>query len=161
MPIDQRPRAGARVVSQRAPEAMTRRLEELGPDEALRLLGEVTFGRVVFTLAALPAIRVVNHVVDEGEIVIRTRRLAGVSKALEANTDLGLPDLVVAYEADLLDPTTRLGWSVVATGIATTVTDPVRLRRVDGALHPWVDSAMDVTLAVRPEIVTGMRLVSG
>ena len=110
--------------------------------------------------AALPAVRPVNHVLDDGDIVIRTRRLAGVSTALEANTDLGMPDLVVAYEADLLDPVTRFGWSVVVTGVATVIHDPRRLARVEGRLEPWVDSEMDVTLAIRPEIVTGMRLVA-
>jgi len=138
-----------------------RRLEELDRDEAMGLLGQVAYGRVVFTLAALPAIRPVNHVVDDDEIVIRTRRLAGVSTALDANTELGVPELVVAYEADLLDPATRLGWSVVVTGLATTVTEPSRLRRIERVLHPWVDSATDITLAIRPEIVTGMRLVAG
>ncbi len=138
--------------------ASKRRLEELDRDEAMRLLREVGYGRVVFTLAALPAIRPVNHVLDDGEIVIRTGRLAGLSTALAANTDLGLPDLVVAYEADLLDPVTRLGWSVVVTGVATEVTDPDRLLRIDSRLHPWVESVKDTTLAIRPEIVTGMRL---
>ena len=137
-----------------------RRLEELDHDEALELLGSVTYGRVVFTLAALPAVRPVNHVLDDGDIVIRTRRLAGLSAALEANTDLGMPDLVVAYEADLLDPVTRFGWSVVVTGVASAVDDPSRLARIESHLVPWVDSATDVTLAIRPEIVTGMRLVA-
>jgi hypothetical protein len=140
-----------------------RRLEELDRDEAIDLLESVTYGRIVFTSAALPAIRPVNHVVDDGEIVIRTRRLAGIGTAL-AGADVGLdepPNLVVAYEADLLDPTTRLGWSVVVTGVATTVTDPARLARVEQRLHPWIDSAMDTAIAIRPEIVTGLRLVAG
>ena len=127
----------------------------------MSLLAQVGYGRVVFTLAALPAIRPVNHVLDDEEIVIRTRRLAGVSTALEANAELGVPELVVAYEADLLDPVTRLGWSVVVTGVVSTITDPARLRRIETRLHPWVDSATDITLAIRPEIVTGMRVVAG
>ena len=40
---------------------------------AMRLLASVDYGRVVFTLAALPAIRVVNHLVDGDRIIIRTR----------------------------------------------------------------------------------------
>jgi hypothetical protein len=127
------------------------------------LLDSVSYGRVVFTSAALPAIRPVNHVVDDGDIVIRTRRLAGIGTALAA-VDAGLerePDLVVAYEADEIDPDTRLGWSVVVTGIATTVTDPARLARVEKRLHPWIDAATDTAIAITPEIVTGRRLVTG
>ena len=86
----------------------------------------------------------------------------GLSTALAAAADEldTEPDLVVAYEADLLDPETRLGWSVVVTGIATAVTDPTRLARIEERLHPWVDSAMDTAIAIRPEIVTGRRLVA-
>ena len=145
------------------PLADQRVLREIGRAEALDLLATVTYGRVVFTLAALPAIRPVNHVVDDGEIVIRTRRLAGLSTALADHADgaIDQPDLVVAYEADHLDPVERTGWSVVVTGIATVITDPDRLRRIAERLHPWVDSAMDTAIAIAPEIVTGMRLVTG
>lgn len=139
-----------------------RRLEELDREQAMDLLDSVGYGRVVFTKSALPAIRPVNHVVDDGDIVIRTRRLAGIGTALAA-ADTGLDEeaeLVVAYEADVIDPTTRLGWSVVVTGIATTVTDPARLARIEQRLHPWVDSVMDTAIAITPEIVTGLRLVS-
>jgi hypothetical protein len=144
-----------------------RRAVQLERAEAMDLLGSVSYGRVVFTLAALPAIRPVNHVIDDGEIVIRTRRLAAVSTALTtaltaAGTGLDAePDLVVAYEADLLDPESHLGWSVVVTGIATPVTDPARLARIDDRLRPWIDSEMDTAIAIAPEIVTGLRLVAG
>lgn len=139
-----------------------RALQELSPAEALDLLGSVSYGRVVFTLRALPAIRPVNHVIDDGEIVIRTRRLAGISTALADHAGDLLdqePDLVVAYEADVLDPVERVGWSVVVTGVARTITDPERLARVGELLHPWVDSAMDTAIAISPELVTGIRLV--
>ena len=137
-------------------------LQELDRSEAMELLGSVAYGRVVFTAAALPAIRPVNHVVDDGEIVIRTRRLTGLATAVTAVTavaELEAPDLVVAYEADLLDPVERIGWTVVVTGIAVPVVDPGRLARIAERLHPWVDSVMDTAIAITPEIVTGMRLV--
>lgn len=41
--------------------------------EAMRRLAGVSYGRVVFTLNALPAIRPVYHLVDNGHIIIRTR----------------------------------------------------------------------------------------
>lgn len=140
-----------------------RTVQPIGADEALELLASVSYGRVVFTLAALPAIRPVNHVVDDGQIVIRTRRLAGLSSALaqHAGTVDQNPDLVVAYEADVLDPVQRTGWSVVVTGIATTITDPERLARIGERLRPWVDSPMDTAIAISPEIVNGIRLVAG
>jgi hypothetical protein len=45
---------------------------ELRRSEALKLLGTVQLGRVAFTEQALPAIRPVNHLVDEGDIIVRT-----------------------------------------------------------------------------------------
>ncbi|MGC0336729.1 pyridoxamine 5'-phosphate oxidase family protein [Streptomyces sp. SLBN-8D4] len=41
-------------------------------EEALGLLGTVQLGRVAFTDQALPAIRPVNHLVAEGDIIVRT-----------------------------------------------------------------------------------------
>ncbi len=70
--------------------------------EAMRLLASVDYGRVVFTLTALPAIRVVNHLVDGDRIIIRTRLTSAISTAVRS-----VEGVVIAYEADSLDP--RLG----------------------------------------------------
>ena len=132
-----------------------RRIVDLTESEALDLLAAAPFGRVVFTLRALPMIRTVNHVVDDDEIVIRTRLGAPVTAAL---SDLESDTTVVAYQVDDIDAARRLGWSVVATGIARPVTDPARLDRLRETLVPWVDREMNLVIAIRPEIVTGIRL---
>src|SRR5271166_2483298 len=63
---------------------------ELDHREAMRLLASVDHGRVVFTDQALPAIRVVNHLVDEGRVIVRTRLRATVSTVVRSNTDDGV-----------------------------------------------------------------------
>lgn len=136
------------------PEAPRRRLVELAGTEAMNLLASVDYGRIVFTQKALPAIRPVNHVIVNGEIFVRTRLHAKLAVAV----DVRYPT-VVAYEADELDPVNRLGWSVVVTGYARAVTDPAELSRLEHMLQPWVESVMDAAVAIRPEIVTGFRLV--
>ena len=78
----------------------------------MRLLASVDYGRVVFTLNALPAIRPVNHLVDDGRIIIRTRLTTTISAVMGSARS----GVVVAYEADNFDPQSRAGWSVVATG---------------------------------------------
>jgi hypothetical protein len=128
---------------------------ELSPDESLRLLGSVSLGRIVFTQHALPAIRPVNHVLDNGDIILRTHE--GAALAASAR-EAGPPGVVVAYEADDIDPDTHLGWSVVATGFAQLVTDPHELARYRAALHPWIDRTMDYAVRIRPDLVTGVRL---
>ncbi|MFF9624635.1 pyridoxamine 5'-phosphate oxidase family protein [Streptomyces griseosporeus] len=134
-----------------------RRTVELDRAEALRLLGGVSFGRIVFTRQALPTIRPVNHVLDGGDIVIRTHE----SGALTTRTrQAGGPGVVVAYEADDIDPDTHLGWSVVVTGYARLVTDPAELARYQRLLRPWVDRAMDHAVRIRPDLITGIRLTA-
>ena len=74
--------------------------QRLDRDEAMRLLATVDYGRVVFTLNALPAVRPVNHLVDDGQIIIRTR----LSSAISIVVGTADPGVVVAYEADKFDP---------------------------------------------------------
>jgi hypothetical protein len=104
-----------------------------GLTEAMRLLRSVSYGRIVFTRDVLPAVRPVNHIIDDGEVIIRTRVTAKISFCARS-----VPGVVVAYEANDIDPIRHVGWSVVVTGVARTVTDPQRLARCERLLYPWV-----------------------
>jgi pyridoxamine 5'-phosphate oxidase-like protein len=128
--------------------------QELERAEAMRLLASIGYGRVVFTLNALPAIRPVNHLVDEGRVIIRTRLTSAISIGVRS-TD----GVVVAYEADSLDPQSRAGWSVVIMGRAHTLTDPDQVSRYEQLLHPWVNHA-DTVVAIDPDIITGFRIIA-
>ncbi|WP_051499952.1 pyridoxamine 5'-phosphate oxidase family protein [Nocardia sp. BMG51109] len=123
-------------------------------DEAMRLLATSTFGRVVYTQDALPAIRAVNHLVDDGTVVVRTRLSSRLTSVVRED-----PDVVVAYEVDEIDPALHVGWSVVVTGLARTVTDPGRVAHYEQLLPPWVDKTMDTVLRIEPTLVRGLRLV--
>jgi len=123
--------------------------------EAMRLLAGIAYGRVVFTRDALPAIRPVNHVVEaDGRVVVRIRLTARPASAIRAD-----PGVVVAYEADEIDPGTHTGWSVVVTGLARPVADPHRVARYERLLRPWTAATMDTVVEIEPTIVTGIRLV--
>src|SRR5690242_12797074 len=76
-----------------------RRLEELSPQECMRLLRSIAVGRIVFTARALPAVRPVCHLVDGDDIVIRADDGAPIVSALKSASGS-----VVAYEADAIDP---------------------------------------------------------
>ncbi|MGW2422917.1 pyridoxamine 5'-phosphate oxidase family protein [Streptomyces sp. NPDC001709] len=139
----------------RAPDPTHRRID-LDRAEALRLLGSVPLGRVVFTRQALPTVRPVNHIVDGDDIVIRTHEGAALTSQTQ---EAGGPGVVVAYEADAIDPDTHLGWSVVVTGYARLVTDPAELARIRGLLVPWVPQReVDHAIRIRPELITGVLL---
>lgn len=133
-----------------------RQMIELERVEALALLGKVSLGRIVFTQNALPTIRPVNHILDRGQIVVRTH--AGAALTLQTGR-AGTGGVVVAYEADDIDPETHLGWSVIVTGYARLVRDPGDLARYQGMLEAWVDQTMDSVVRVNPSMVTGFRLI--
>jgi nitroimidazol reductase NimA-like FMN-containing flavoprotein (pyridoxamine 5'-phosphate oxidase superfamily) len=132
-----------------------RHMKELTRDEAIRRLAGVQVGRVFFTSHAMPAVRPVNHLIDDGQLIIRSREGSAIVTAADA--DRGV---VVAYEADQLDPATRTGWSVVVTGLAHVVDDPREADRYRDAVQPWVAGQMDSVIRINPEIVTGFELVA-
>lgn len=136
-----------------APSSPARILVELDPAEALALLAGAGYGRVVFTQHAMPAIRPVNHLIDDNHIIIRTRLSAALSTAVRT------PDPVVAYQADAIDAASHLGWSVVVTGLARPITDPDRITRYRTLLRPWVNQPVDTIIGIRTDIITGFRLV--
>lgn len=80
-------------------------------------------------------------------------------------TGIGLTALLtrpapVVYEADLLDPATRLGWSVTLTGRAGPVADPDELGRALTRLRPWPGRPIELVARIQPELVTGFRTFS-
>lgn len=131
-----------------------RRLEALPRAESLRLLSTVSLGRLVFTHLALPAIRPVNHAVAGEQVIIRAYLGTAISTAVRDRSGT-----VVAYEADLIDPDTHLGWSVIVVGRATRLTDPAEAAPYRKLLRPWVDGGADDLIAIQADMVDGFRLV--
>lgn len=129
----------------------------LDRDAAMRFLGSVSLGRVVFTRHALPTVRPVNHTVVDGDIVIRTHGDADLTRYTRQTGGEGA---VVAYEADDLDPDTHLGWSVVVTGYARLVTDPRELARYRTLLRPWSTQRMEHAVRIHPDLITGLHLTA-
>jgi hypothetical protein len=124
-------------------------LAELSRPESLRLLDEAPFGRIVYTVRALPAIVPVRHLVDNGMVVVRTHVGAECAGS------------VVAYQADdLWSPDEHVkGWTVTVTGVARRVLDPEELAGYAARLTPLVEAAAVETIRIYPEIVTGYRLI--
>ncbi|MDI9885823.1 pyridoxamine 5'-phosphate oxidase family protein [Streptomyces sp. HNM0645] len=135
-----------------------RRMTRLDRVEALSLLGTVSLGRIVFTERALPAVRPVNHLMDGEDIIVQLHEGATLTSIVAPTDEVGV---VVAYEADVIDPDTHLGWSVVVTGYARRITDDEELARYAARLRPWVaHPVMNAALRIRPDLVTGSRLTA-
>jgi hypothetical protein len=133
----------------------TQQPEDLPAAEALRLLGDVRFGRVVFTSRALPAVRPVRHVVADGTIVISAGPELPLSPASVESAHGG--GTIVAYEADQLDSSGCSGWTVVVIGRARPVTDTAEIGRYRRLL-PSV-SETDQLITISADVVTGFRTV--
>ncbi|MFD1276092.1 pyridoxamine 5'-phosphate oxidase family protein [Streptomyces kaempferi] len=99
---------------------------ELDREECLRLLSRVPIGRVVHTRHALPAVQPINFSLDaDSAVVMRTSADSELAAAIDGE--------VIAFEADEVDAAAHSGWSVVVTGRAAMVTDPVE----HGLAHPY------------------------
>ena len=132
----------------------SRQMLELTGAESWQLLRSVSLGRIVFTWHAMPAIRPVNHLVEDEAIIVRSH--LGSAIVARAAADDGA---VVCYEADELDPARHTGWSVIVTGMARLVRDPAAITRYEQLLESWAAGQMDYVIAVKPQVITGICLV--
>lgn len=132
-----------------------RQIKPLTPHEALDKLGSVSVGRAVYTCRGLPAIRFVNHILDDGQVVIRdhTAHIPALG-----NSEPG-PGLM--YQTDKTDPATGTGWSVTVTGPATLVEDPATAAWYRGVLRPWAAGDCDRIITISPHLVTGYEIAVG
>jgi uncharacterized protein len=127
-------------------------LELLDPTDAWRRVCEGEVGRIAVTMGALPAIFPVNYRVIDGSIVFRTAPGSKLSAA-SANA-------IVAFEVDDFDRANRSGWSVLVVGPSEVVHDLAFARvALDGRLEPWADGHRANIVRIRPEIITGRRIV--
>lgn len=138
-------------MTETVPRAVTRRVETLTRDACAELIASVPVGRVVFTDRGLPGVLPVAFVVDGASVVLRTAEGARLAKAAD--------DAVLAFEVDQLVPATRTGWSVVVTGHARRIDDPVEQQRLDAVLEAWVPGIKDVFIRIPFTVITGRRVL--
>ncbi|MFD3484877.1 pyridoxamine 5'-phosphate oxidase family protein [Streptomyces sp. NPDC058665] len=124
----------------------------LDRQESLRLLAKTPVGRVVYTRQALPAVLPVNFSLDtDASVLLLTSPDSDLVRAIDG--------VVVAFEADEFDASTRSGWSVVVTGRATVVTDRAEHKRLSQAgPTSWMPLREAVFVRIEAEMVTGREL---
>ena len=122
-------------------------LQILDEQESLKLLTSVPLGRLVFTLGGLPAIRLVNFVIDNDTIVFATAD-GDKYRAAERGD-------VVAFEADDIDLERHLGWTVTAAG-RLSIIDPDQAATLP--LRPWAPNRERHHIRLHIEILEGRHL---
>ncbi|MEV0790305.1 pyridoxamine 5'-phosphate oxidase family protein [Kribbella sp. NPDC050459] len=128
------------------------RLEIVDRAECLRLLQSVPIGRLVYTSGGLPAVRLVNFLMDADTVVFSSGR-GDKFRAAERGD-------VVAFEADEVDPERHVGWTVTAIGHLSVVSDDeaAELRRTL-PVRSWLPMEDPRLVRVGVESVHGRRLV--
>lgn len=127
-------------------------LLDLSPDECRTLLSTHGVGRVAVSASdGRPAVVPVNYEVVDEAIVFRTAPDSVAASALETE---------VAFEVDHVDEALRQGWSVLAVGPASVVTEPDAVRRLTQRAHttPWPGGEREMWVAIRPTSLTGRRI---
>jgi nitroimidazol reductase NimA-like FMN-containing flavoprotein (pyridoxamine 5'-phosphate oxidase superfamily) len=128
-------------------------LEVLTEDECLAMLQRTKYGRVaVVNDQGRPEIFPVNFVLHG-----RTVAFATGSEVLATRAPLGH----VAFEADIIDPTTREGWDVVVAGEGADITDAVDLASLQTRSEPvehWAPGIKDHWISIVNPHFTGRRL---
>ena len=120
--------------------------------ECLRLLTTEPVGRLVYHQGGLPAVRLVNFVVDRGAVLFRTGGGQTFRAAVRAE--------VVAFEVDDFDIDRQLGWTVTAVGHLGLVTDAAELERLrDLRLRPWAPGERPNLVRLDIESISGRRLL--
>jgi nitroimidazol reductase NimA-like FMN-containing flavoprotein (pyridoxamine 5'-phosphate oxidase superfamily) len=122
--------------------------------ECLKLLAQSAIGRVAVSIGAVPAVFPVNFAMLDEAIVFRTSSGTKLAAAMRNS--------VVAFEVDDFDSLYHDGWSVLVVGIADELRDPELVERAKSLpLVPWAEGARDHVVAIRPEFVSGRRIVHG
>ncbi|MGY4742281.1 DUF1918 domain-containing protein [Streptomyces sp. ATMOS53] len=130
------------------------RLQDLGPDECRALLSTHGVGRVAVSAPdGRPAVVPVNYEVVDDAIAFRTAPDSLPAAAVGRE---------VAFEVDHVDDALSRGWSVLAVGPASVVTEPDAVRGLTERAHttPWSGSEREMWVSIRPTSLTGRRITA-
>jgi nitroimidazol reductase NimA-like FMN-containing flavoprotein (pyridoxamine 5'-phosphate oxidase superfamily) len=125
-------------------------LELLDEAECLGLMASVRLGRIAVTMGALPAVFPVNFEMRGGDIYFRTGAGTKMRTAVER--------AIVAFEVDQFDETAQTGWSVLVVG-QSEVVSPQDAEFSEVAAHPLAGGDRHNLVRIRPELVSGRRLI--
>jgi hypothetical protein len=126
-------------------------LEVLDDDECLRLLEKSSIGRLGYTDGALPAILPVSYAVNDGHVLVASRRGSPMTAALRGS--------IVAFEVDVWSGEDRTGWSVTVIGPSRVISHPDEVQRLEALqLTNRPASADRCYVAVRMELLKGWRM---
>ncbi len=130
------------------------RLEVLDREECVALLAAGEVGRLGFVVAGQPRIEPVNYRLADDELLVSSRP--------GAKLDAAVHEQRVALEIDAVEEWAEAGWSVLALGTASIVTDPEERASLAGrGPRPWAPVPDLVLIRVAMDTLTGRRVRVG
>jgi hypothetical protein len=120
----------------------------LGSGQCRRLLESEGIGRVGFGGTGGPLVLPVNYVFSNDRVIFRTSRRSPL-RALDG--------LRVVFEIDGVDRENRTGWSVLVSGVARTVHEPLDGLPC-GAPESWAGPDRDVYVVIDADRITGRQV---
>jgi hypothetical protein len=133
-----------------APGATPELLGEIAPSRCLPLMEAVPYGRLATIDAGEPLLVVVNHLVDRGDIYIRTSSGSRLARLTEGGRVAR-----AVYEVDSAFPAGRSGWSVLARGWLSREHGGSRAAGLRSRLVAWAEGERDVVLHLEVQELTG------
>ena len=127
------------------------RLEILDDDECMLLLQREPIGRIALTSGALPVVLPINFVTVDRTIVFASEPGLKLHAARARQ--------IACVEIDGHDVFEHSGWSVLATGQLTEITDADRLAAARGLpLSPWALAHPDHFIELSIDLLSGRRI---
>ena len=121
--------------------AQADQLREISPERCRQLLAAVAYGRLATVDAGEPLLVVVNHVVDAGDVYLRTRWDSRLARLTEGGRSAR-----AVFEVDSAFPSGGIGVSVRAKGRLTRERGGSRAAALRSRLVTWAHGERDVVL---------------
>ena len=131
----------------------TEMLSTIPAERCLPLLEAVPFGRLATVDMGRPFLVVLNHVVEHGDLYVRTRPDARLARLTEGGRVVH-----AIYEVDSAFPMGEQGWSVMAKGLLRREYGETRANRLRSKLTAWAQGERDVVLHLEVQELTGRRV---
>ncbi|MFE3113881.1 pyridoxamine 5'-phosphate oxidase family protein [Kitasatospora indigofera] len=127
------------------------RLVALSEESALELLASVNIGRLVHKPRGLPPVRVLGHLLDDDQLVLRVRLPEDLR---------GRPNYParLTYQAERIDADNLTGWIVIVSGQAERITDPAVQARYRVPMRARPDERKEHLVRIYLDRVTGRLL---
>ena len=120
-------------------------------DQCLELFGRAPIARVVLSIKCLPVALPVNVALMGEDVIFSTDSGSKLTAAVEGQ--------VVSVEADDVDFMYRTGWSVLITGVAELVSEPMAVEWARSRLRAWAPGSHPFLVKVPSTLISGRRLM--